>query len=241
MVYLILFGLLLFSQRGLGQPSQAFLSKYRRAIQEYIMTGHEDGWQHCDMLSANISPHEGIPHITWDLENVMSMDTETAFRSSHCLLVNYEVNSNQSISALLEFGWTAIRRVRLALVLHMGPGLTLDMAPNSSTYKLPFLVAAKLEDGKEEFLCPVVGEAEPRLEQKMCSLSYVSHKGKTLRLGIMGIPPYFLLGPDGSIMGTNIMISHHFAKRLGFKPQLFPVNSYNAAENLVSHIATISC
>ena len=239
MVYLVPFGLLLLCQRGLGQQEHTFLSKYRRSIQDYIMTGHENGWQHCDILSANASPHEGIPHITRSLENVKSLDTESSFRSSHCLLVIYDVNSNQNLSTLLEFGWKAIRRVRLALVLKMGPGISLDMASNSSTFKMPFLVAAELKDGKEQFLCPVVGESEPKLEEQMCSSSYVSHKGKTLRMGIMGIPPYYLLGPDGNIMGTNIMITHHFAQRLGFKPQLFPVNSYNAAENLVCHLKII--
>ena len=99
--------------------------------------------------------------------------------------------------------------------------------------RLPFLVAAELEKSRQQFLCPVVGESEPRLDREMCSPSYVSHRGKTLRMGIMGIPPYFLLGPDGTIMGTNIMITHHFAQRLGFKPKLVPINSYNAAEDLV--------
>ena len=235
-VHLIPFGLLLLSQRGLGQQENTFLSKYRKAIQDYIMTGHENGWQHCDMLSASASPHEGIPHISRDLDNVESLDTESSFRSSHCLLVTYDVNSNQSLSTLLEFGWKAIRRVRLALVLKMGPGISLDMASNSSTFKLPFMVAAELEDGKEQFLCPVVGETEPKLDQEMCSLSYLSHKGKTLRLGIVGIPPYFVLDADGNIMGTNIMVIHYFAQRMGFKPHIFPVTNYNAAQSLVCHL-----
>ena len=100
--------------------------------------------------------------------------------------------------------------------------------------RLPFLVAAELEKSRQQqFLCPVVGESVPRLERGMCSPSYVSHRGKTLRMGIMGIPPYFLLGPDGDIMGTNIMLTHYFAQRLDFEPELVPVNSYNAAEDLV--------
>ena len=76
------------------------------------------------------------------------------------------------------------------MILKLGPGLTLDMAAN--TTKLPFLVAAtREEDGKEQFMCPVIGEANPRLQDAMCHRSYVSSEDKSLRVGIFGIPPYF--------------------------------------------------
>ena len=43
-----------------------------------------------------------------------------------CLLVTYDVGSMSSLSALLLFGWAAIQYVRLALLIKMGPRVTLE-------------------------------------------------------------------------------------------------------------------
>ena len=40
------------------------------------------------------------------------------------------------------------------MVLKLGPGMVLDMAAN--TEKLPFLIAAAMENGQEQYLCPGV-------------------------------------------------------------------------------------
>ena len=77
---------------------------------------------------------------------------------------------------------------RAAFVIKMSSGMTLNMAPNIT--KLPFLVAAELEDGREQFLCPVVGEPEPFLQHSMCDHAYTSYKNKVIRVGVIGVPPY---------------------------------------------------
>ena len=66
----------------------------------------------------------------------------------------------------------------------MGPGLSLDMATNVT--KLPFVIATELWNGQPQFLCPVVGEAEPSLQDSICDTSL---KDKTIRIGCFGLPP----------------------------------------------------
>ena len=108
--------------------------------------------------------------------------------SSHCLLAMYKMNSIKSLLALVEFGRRAIQHKRIALVLKLGSGVTLKDIEN--THKLPFLITAELENGEEQFLCPVIGQAEPWEQQSMCKESHVSTKDKVLRVGIIGIRPW---------------------------------------------------
>ena len=110
--------------------------------------------------------------------------------SSHCLLAMYNIGSRQDLVHLMEFGWKAIRYKRIALVLKMAPGLTLKSQMNLT--KLPFMVAAELENGYEQYICPVIGEADPRQQDFLCKQSYVSYKNKTLRVGMMGLKPYIV-------------------------------------------------
>ena len=155
---------------------------------------------------------------------------KSAFSHSPCLFVIYHVTSNDSLSALLEFGWAAIQHVRLALVMKMGPDITLDVAVN--TTKLPFLVSARLDSGKEQFLCPVVGENRPRLEQYMCKSSYASYKDKILRTGLVGLDPYFMVTKNG-IDGMDFRMLMVLANRLIFRPNIIVPNSFKAAINTV--------
>ena len=74
-------------------------------------------------------------------------------------------------------------------MLKLAQGMTLSMAKN--TTKLPFLIAAEVGD-KEQFMCPVVGESTPRLQDTKCDLSYISYKDKILRVGIFGGPQNFI-------------------------------------------------
>ena len=106
------------------------------------------------------------------LTNLKTLSKKSAFASMDCLLAIYDIEDKISLSALLEFGWETVQHVRLALVLRMSSGMTLTLAPN--TTKIPFLIAAQLEDGTAQFLCPVVGESEPRFEHGMCSPSNVA-------------------------------------------------------------------
>ena len=227
---LIPVGILILLDQALGQQQSIFMEKYKEAIQKYIMTGHEKGWQHCDILSANPSA-ETVPHISMTLEKTKTFNIKSAFENTQCLLVNYDVNSKASLSTLLEFGRKAINHVRLALVVKMGARITEEMATNTSN--LPFLVAAEFEDGTKQFICPTVGESKPHLSHKMCSPSYLDYKNKSLRIGLMGIPPDFALTSEGTIDGANMRLIKMMANKMKFMPEIKLATSMNAAENQV--------
>ena len=128
------------------------------------------------------------------------------------MLVNYDVGDTADLQKLIKFGLEAINHVRIALVLNMGSGITLDMIAN--TTKLPFLIAGDLGLGKEQFLCPVMGESVPRLDDAMCKLSYVSYEAKTVRIALMGPPPDFIMNSDKTIDGINIRLIEILKEKL---------------------------
>ena len=103
----------------------------------------------------------------------------------------------------------------------------------TNTTKLPFLIAAKLEQDKEQFLCPVVGEIKPLLEDKMCNPSYASYKNKRLNVALLGIPPYFMLTKTGQIDGTDIRLMRILEQKLNFKADIIIPQSYVDAEFMV--------
>ena len=180
---LLCVGVILLANQVHGSGLQRHIS----AIQEYIMAGYGDGWKHCDILSANPEEagfDEDIPHFGITLEKLLTIDMGSTLSSSHCLLAMYEVNTLQMLASIIEFGWKAIQHKRIALLLKMGSGMTLDQTIN--TTKLPFLVAAEVENEEEQFICPVIGKVEPLLQEHMCEKSYVSFEKKTLRIGMVG-------------------------------------------------------
>ena len=130
-----------------------------------------------------------------EVDQFKNLDISTTLSLSQCVLMSYYVKSNESFSALIEFGWNVIQHKRLALSLKMGSGLTLDMATNVT--KLPFMVAAELWNGLPQFLCPVAGESEPRIQDSICDGSL---KDKILRVGFFGLAPiiYGKCGNEGS-------------------------------------------
>ena len=142
------------------------------------------------MLHANSYQDglEGRAQFVMGLNKFDGFDLSSNLASSHCLLVSVEVNKNEGLAAVLKFGWTVVQHKRVALVMKMVSGVTLNEAMNIT--KLPFLVAAELNGGKEQFLCPVVGEREPHLQNSMCDDNYTSYKDKVIRFGIIGVPPY---------------------------------------------------
>ena len=218
---------------ALGQQGM-FLEKYRAQIQNYIMTGNAGGSKDCDILSASTFL-DATPQIAMDLDKLKTMNINSVFASSRCVLVNYHVDDIKDIQALLKFGMDAADHVRIALVLKMRLGLTLDMVTN--TTKLPFLVAAELGQAKEQFLCPVVGEVEPRLEQVLCPASYVSYSYKTLRIALMGIPPDYILNPDGDWDGINIKLMHILEHRFNFMSNIIIPKSFNDGLSKVCTLA----
>ena len=175
-----------------GQNPGMFLTKNKDHIENYIMNGYGWGWKQCDVisdLSQQSNFMDETPKFVMDLNILYNFDIRTSLASSYCLLVFGHVNSNQTLSDLIKFGWSVVQRKRLALVLKLSQGLTLEMATN--TTKLPFLIAASRADGKEQFLCPVIGEMNPRLQDTKCDVSYSSYKNKALRVGVFGVPPNY--------------------------------------------------
>ena len=175
-----------------GQMRPQLLSKHRKSIERYTMTGNGkriDDYQ-CDVLYDD--PHgysvEGGAQFVMDIEKLDHFDISSNIASSQCLLVSVEVNNSRSLSAVLKFGWAVVQHKRVALVMKMVSTLTLYEARNVT--KLPFLVAAELKGGKEQFLCPVVGKREPHLQNSMCDDNYSSYKDKVIRFSIIGVPPY---------------------------------------------------
>ena len=236
-LYLLLFGVLLLFD---GIAGQQFLTKNKAAIQNYIMTGEEEGWKHCDILSASTHSYEGITQINMVLEKLETLNPKSAFKSSKCLLVTYDVTSQADLSALLEFGHAAIYHVRLALVVKLNSGITLDMAKNTS--ELPLLIAAESSHGKEQFFCPVVGEPEPRLQKHFCKPSYASYKNKRLRVALMGVPPSVIYPrlPSDTIEGTVLRLLRMLALRLRFKGEIILPRSFIDAQKLVSNLGYCS-
>ena len=215
-----------------GAEKRMFLDRYRDEIQEFIMTGHEKGWKNCDILSSNTLPHDREPHFSMDLEYIKTMDIKTTFASSSCLLVSYDVEGNESLSTLFDFGWSSIQFLRLALVMKMNDGTNLNMIGN--TTKLPFLIAAELEQGKKQFLCPVVGKIAPVLEQEMCDLSHVSYQGKQLRISHIGLPPQFIFDPNSGIIdGTTFRMMRILEEKLNFNAQIIVADSFDGAIAMV--------
>ena len=130
----------------------------------------------------------GTPHILMDINKLRELDLYNVFSSSYCVLVSYNIKSIQDLSTIIDFGRTLIHQKRLSLLLKLGTDLTLEMAVNTSN--LPYLVAAELDDGREQFLCPIIGNSMPRLQETMCNYSYTMLKNKDLRVVMFGIPPY---------------------------------------------------
>ena len=174
---------LLLSQEALSKNIDTFLSKKRSGIEKYMMTGYGGGWSNCDLLGdIPLEPSfmKDNGNFVLQINMLDDINVETTFSSSYCLLVHYNVVTNQSLSALINFGWEVSKIKRLGLVLKMGSGLSLDMATN--TTKLPFFIAAQLEDGKEQFLCPLIGTNIPSLQHYICDQSYMSYVKKLLRV-----------------------------------------------------------
>ena len=189
-MYILSIGLLNLQNEAFGLE---LLSKHQDSIENHMMTGYgKRGSYKCDIihdLGTFPDKKTNRPSFALNIDRLESLDVASTLKSAQCLLVSYHVNSNHSLSALIKFGWTMVQHKRVALVTKMGSGLTLDMAAN--TTKLPFLVGAKLEDGREQFLCPVVGQSIPTLQSSMCNKLQCSLRDKILRVAVFGVPPYF--------------------------------------------------
>ena len=186
------FLLTILADMSYGQMRPQFLSKHRKSIESYTMTGNGkriDDYQ-CDVLHDDPQGYsvKGGAQFVMDIEKLDHFDISSNIGSSHCLLVSVEVNNSESLAAVLKFGWAVVQHKRVALVMKMVSNLTLHEARNIT--KLPFLVAAELKGGMEQFLCPAVGERDPHLQNSMCGDDYTSYEDKEIRVSIIGVPPY---------------------------------------------------
>ena len=220
-----------------GQYLQHFIRKYREELQTYMMTGSETGWQNCDLLTSGNFRDDTIPRVIMDLEQMETFNKQfdhiinhIVFSSSHCLLITYRVNTEDELSSLVEFGQKTFSYRRLALIITVDYNINLDIVTNSTN--LPFLVAVQFDDGETKFICPVIGEDKSQMYPFMCKLSYVSYKYKSLKIGIVGIEPYFVPIKSG-LDGTDIRLIQMLSERLYFTPEIVIPSSFNAAEELV--------
>ena len=129
---------------------RTFLDRHISDIENYIMTGYGNGWNQCDEITLDPKFLDNRPLYLIDQNLINVIQLPNTLASSSCLIVTSQVRSNQSLSALIQFGWNVVRYKRLALVLGMSSDISLDFAKN--TTGLPFLIAALLQGGKEELL-----------------------------------------------------------------------------------------
>ena len=178
-----------------GSGLDSFVAKHGKEIQDYIMTGYENGWKNCDLMSYNVKEADFntvTPQFAITLDRLLTFDMGFLMSSTNCLLAAYQVDNLQNLATLIEFGWKAINyNKRVALILKLDSGLTLDHGINVT--KLPFPIAAETENGGKQFICPFIGEDTPIFQKRMCQGQYVSMKEKILRVGMVG---YELLGEN---------------------------------------------
>ena len=161
------------------------------------------------------------------LEKIETLNLKSIFSSSTCLLISYEISSEDSLSTLLEFGKKAINYIRLALVIRMAEGISLEKAKNTSN--LAYMIATESKEGLEQFLCPIIAKSKPQMENEMCQPSYLDYKNKALRVGLMGMPPDFGFTSNGTIDGVNVRLIKMMAQRLHFMPDIHIANSFTTA------------
>ena len=171
-----------------AQQLGTFLAKHKNAVENYIMTGYGRGWDQCDVVADQFHAESAlgaVPQLIMELQKLKSLETND-YLSSHCLLVTYHVKRKEDLEALVEFGKSVIMNKRLSLVLRLGSDISLDALNRTG---LPILVGAVLNNGKEQFLCPAVGEKKSLMQDHMCGQNYTSYKNKVLRIGMLGFPP----------------------------------------------------
>ena len=210
-----------------------FLDEHKAHIQNYIMAGYGGGWTNCDVLSLKPTGVDA-PQFLMKFEAFDKLDIRSALSSSHCLLASYHIDSRKSLSAIIELGWRVIRQhKRIALVLSMENGVTLEMVTDKERENMPFLIAARLESGDEQFLCPVVGRSEPLRQGHLCDISYTSYKYKKLRVGLLGVIPHVGF-PKSGIYGTDVRLLSLLAKKFKFMPVVVIPRTYTQGAKMVN-------
>ena len=116
------------------------------------------------------------------------------------------------------------------VLLTIDTSINLELATNAT--KIPFLLAVKLNNEQELFICPVIGLDKTLLEREMCRQSYLSYKTKSIRIEFLGIEPYFV-PTKTEIDGTDMRLIKMLADKLSFIPRVVIPSSFAAADSLV--------
>ena len=225
-------GIFLFSKISLGQNLNNFLNEHIAHIQDYIMSGFGGGWTNCDVLSLKPTGVDA-PHFLMKFEAFNKLNIRSALSSCQCLVASYKIDSRKSLSAIIKLGWKVVKQhKRIALILSLENGVTLDMVTDKEKENMPFLIAARLDSGEGQYLCPVVGRVQPLLQGHICDISYASYKYKKLRVGLMGMPPHILFTKSG-IYGTDVRLLSLLAKKFKFMPAVVVPRTFTQGANMV--------
>ena len=168
-----------------GSDLSNFMSKYKGDVEKFIMSGYGGGWEMCDLIVTSpfeSNPSTDIPNIMGDINLLKTLDIWNILAKSHCLLLLAQAEDNATLTSIIEFGWTAIQHKRVGMMLSLGSNMSLDKGIN--TTNMPFLIAAQLGRGEEQFLCPTVGNQQAQLQSSMCDQNLALYKGKTIRVGL---------------------------------------------------------
>ena len=172
-----------------GTHKSIFLEQYMEKIQDYIMIGHEKGWRPCNLLSANSYREKSTPQISMDLDKIGTLNIKSVFSFSHCIFISYHANSKEDLASLVEFGLRAHRQMRVALLIKMKRGISLETSLKDT--RLPFMIGAELDNNKIQFNCPILGKSNTGLEPHICNPSYATYKDNVLRIVLYGVRENF--------------------------------------------------
>ena len=62
------------------------------------------------------------------------------------------IEDQENLSSLIQLGRVTNQKKRVGMLLTLGSKAGLE-----SAYDVPFLIGAKMDNGEEHFLCPIVG------------------------------------------------------------------------------------
>ena len=207
-----------------GNDFGSFVSKYKVDVENFIMAGYGGGWDSCDIIAVSPvkpKPSWNVPQLTVDINTLKELDLGSDLLPSYCFLVLAKVKDNATMSAITEFGWTAIKHKRVGMILTLGSDITtLDEARNMR--KLPFPIAAHMDSGREQFLCPSVGNQQPLYQHSICEKHLTNYHDKTIRVQLLteSIPLGFMKENGTVPDGVDINILKALQKKMGFKIEI---------------------
>ena len=167
-----------------GYAFTTYVTSRKAAIERYITSGNDDGRRNCDILNASPITSNLIldtPQFVMDMKTLKTFDAKTALSNANCLVVVAQVNDAGTLSYLIKFGIRVTEdRKSLGMVLGLGSNLTLESL-NFDNETLPFVIAAHLNDsgGREQILCPEIGNYKPHIRSYMCHESEKTLSGYT--------------------------------------------------------------